>query len=67
MKREMERKAGGTMGGTYMSCLTFQLVTDQWKKQFFSKMYGWHLEDAVIIHSQSVQSNIQQLIPIRSI
>lgn len=66
-KGRWKEKQEGPMGGTYMSCLTFQLVTDQWKKQFFSKMYGWHLEDVVIIHSQSVQSNIQQLIPIRSI
>lgn len=55
------------MGGAYMSCLTFQLVTYQGKKQFFSEMYGWHLEDAVIIHSPPVQSNIQHLIPIWSI
>ena len=55
------------MGGTYMSCLTSQLVNYQGKKLFFNEMCGWHLEDAVIIHSQSVQSNIQQLIPIRSI
>lgn len=43
------------MGRTYMSRLTSQLVTYQGKKQFFNEMYGWHLEDAVIIHSQSVQ------------
>ena len=55
------------MGGTYMSCLTSQLVNYQGKKLFFNDMYGWHWEDVVIIYYQSVQSNIQQLIPIRSI
>lgn len=67
MNREMERRTGGA-GGRNL-CVLFNLPISHLleRKQSFNEMYGQHLEGAIIIHSQFVQSNIHQLIPIRSI